>query len=168
MIAALIEASRFCDARANRAELARMLSRPQYFDVDRALLLNALVGPFESGHGSRSIEDFVVYDAGRAGAPTRAKGRWVFDVVQKTGDNGSIRALRSEIIPKIFREDIFRKAWRMTGSAAKSHTGEQVPPFFLPDPQTVCGAPPETLIEDIMPAGATAMGSPDAVVAFCS
>lgn len=168
MIAALIEASRFCDAGANRAELARMLSRPQYFDVDRALLLNALVGPFETGQGSRNIEDFVVYDAGRAGAPTRAKGRWVFDVVQKTGDNGSIRALRSEIIPKIFREDIFRKAWRMAGSAAKKHTLERVPPFFLPEPQVVCGASPETLDENLMPADAAAVGSPNASVAFCS
>ncbi|HWC59405.1 MAG TPA: CmpA/NrtA family ABC transporter substrate-binding protein [Verrucomicrobiae bacterium] len=167
MIAALIDASRFCDERANRPELARMLSRPEYFDVDRSLLFNALVGPFESGQGRRNIEDFVVYDAGRAGAPTRAKGRWVFDVVQKTGDNGSIRALRSEIIPKVFREDIFRKAWRLAGSAAKNHASERVPPFFLPEPTAVCGVPQEGPNENLLPAEAIA-GAPDASVAFCS
>jgi len=168
MIAALIEASRFCDERDNRPELARMLSRPQYFDVDRALLFNALVGPFETGQGCRKVEDFVVYDAGRAGAPTRAKGRWVFDVVQKIGGNGSNRALRSEIIPKVFREDIFRRAWRLVGSAAKNHVSERVPPFFLPEPQAVGGAPQEEPSEIILPTEAVAAGAPDTSVAFCS
>ncbi|HEY2081844.1 MAG TPA: CmpA/NrtA family ABC transporter substrate-binding protein, partial [Verrucomicrobiae bacterium] len=113
MIAALIEASRFCDEPESRPELARMLSPPQYFDVDRALLANALVGPFESGQGRRSVKDFVIYDSRRAGAPTRARGKWVFDLVQKIGGNESNPALRSEIISKIFREDIFRKASRL-------------------------------------------------------
>lgn len=167
MIAALIEASRFCDQPDNRGELARMLSQPQYFDVDRALLFNALVGPFELGQGRRNIKDFVVYDAGRTGAPTRAKGKWVFDVVQKTGHNGSIRALRSEIIPKVFREDIFRKAWRMASGATKNHLSERVPPFFLPAPPIVCAAPPEELSETFLPAKPAA-GATEASVSFCS
>jgi hypothetical protein len=102
-----------------------------------------------------------VYDAGRAGAPTRAKGKWVFDVVQKTGANGSIRALRSEIIPKVFREDIFRKAWRLAGSAAKNTLPERLPPFFPPGPR-------EEPDENFLPAEAVAAGPPDASVAFCS
>ena len=129
---------------------------------------NALVGPFASGQGRRDFKDFVIYDAGRAGAPTRAKGRWVFDVVQKTGNNGSIRALRSEIIPKVFREDIFRKAWRMAGSAGKNHMLERVPPFFLPEPQAVGGEPQGEPNENFVPASAMAAGTPEASVSFCS
>ena len=76
MLAALIEASQFCDIRANRPELARILAQPQYFDVDRQLLANALVGPFESGRGRRVINDFVIYDAWRRALPRgpRANG----------------------------------------------------------------------------------------------
>lgn len=113
LIAALIEASWFCDVPANRPELVRMLARPQYFDVDRSLLANALVGPLETGQGRRVVKDFAIYDARRAGAPTRAKGKWVFDLVQTLGGQGANLALRSDIIPKLFREDIFLQALRM-------------------------------------------------------
>ena len=68
MLAALIAASQFCALPENRPELARMLAQPCYFNVDKKLLTNSLVGPFESGHGRRSVKDFVIYDALQAGA----------------------------------------------------------------------------------------------------
>lgn len=133
MLAALIEAGRFCDIRANRPELARILAQPRYFDVDRQLLANALVGPFESGRGRRVIKDFVIYDALSAGAPTRARGKWVFDLVRTLGADGSSAALRPEVLGKIFRNDIFEKAAGLVrATAEKNQTPAPVPPF-LPD-----------------------------------
>ena len=171
MIAALIEASRFCDEAGNRPELVRMLSQPQYFDVDRALLSNALVGPFESGQGRRNIKDFVIYDSRRAGAPTRAKGKWVFDLVQKIGGNGSNPALRSEIIAKVFREDIFRKAARLAGNGVhKNHASDRVSPFFLPESPLASAAPRMETPETILPLAAMPLNPEmqSASVAFCS
>jgi hypothetical protein len=171
MIAALIEAGRFCDEPQNRPELARMLSQPQYLDVDPALLANALVGPFESGHGRRMVKDFVIYDSRRAGAPTRARGKWVFDLVQKIGGNSSNPALRSEIIAKVFREDIFRKAARLAGNGVhKNHASDRVSPFFLPSPPLVSGAPRMETPEIILPLAAMPLHSEPqtAPVAFCS
>ena len=169
MIAALIEASRFCDEPGNRLELARMLAQPQYFDVDRALLVNALVGPFESGLGRRTVKDFVVYDARRSGAPTRAKGRWVFDLVQKIGGNEANPALRSEIIPKIFREDIFRKASRLvSGAATKNPPVERTTPFFLPEPALASGAPQMEANELFSPPADLGLEPRPESVAFCS
>ena len=170
MIAALIEASRFCDAPENRPELARILAQPQYFDVDRALLTNALVGPFEFGHGRRAINDFVIYNSRRVGAPTRAKGKWVFDLVQQIGDNGSNPALRSEIISKVFREDIFRKALKMEESAkVRPSASKRVPPLFLPELTPASGAPKMEIPETFLPAiGWPPEAAPPASVAFCS
>jgi hypothetical protein len=143
MIVALIEASQFCDQPENRSELARMLARPSYFDVDRKLLANMLVGPFEFGHGRRPIKDFVLYDATKLGAPTRATGKWVFDLVRNLGGNGSHPALRSEIIPKIFREDIFHKAVKLAGTL----NGRQRPaPLFSPE-----GGARTQMVPDIRP-----------------
>jgi len=131
MLAALIEASRFCDVPANRPELARMLAQPQYFDVDKRLLANALLGPFESGHGRRVVKDFVIYDALAAGSPSRAKGKWVLDLVRTLDANGSGSALRPEIIGKIFREDIFEKALAMVrDSTLKDRPPAAASPFF--------------------------------------
>jgi len=140
MIAALIEASRFCDVPENRPELVRMLARPEYFDVNKSLLANALVGPFESGQGRRAVKDFVIYDALKAGAPTRAKGKWVFDLVQNIGGNGSNPALRSEIIPKVFREDIFHEAVQLQhASTSKRKLPELAAPLFLPGAPVIPG-----------------------------
>src|SRR5437016_5141967 len=148
-----------------------MLSQPQYFDTDRTLLANALVGPFESGRGRRELKDFVIYDSRRAGAPTRAKGKWVFDLVQNIRGDNSNPALRSEIIPKIFREDIFRKASRLAGSAAmRGHASERVSPFFLPELLAAAGAPRMEAREPILSAGnePLAANARTASVAFCS
>jgi ABC-type nitrate/sulfonate/bicarbonate transport system substrate-binding protein len=126
MIAALIEASLFCDLPEHRPELARMLAQPRYFDVDESRLLNALVGPFESGRGRRAAKDFIIYSALKAGAPTRAKGKWVFDLVRTLGAGSANPALRHDIIQKIFREDIFRKAAEIYGTSSPKYR----PPLF--------------------------------------
>jgi ABC-type nitrate/sulfonate/bicarbonate transport system substrate-binding protein len=129
MIAALIEASQFCDGPEHRSDLAGMLAQPRYFDVDKKLLVNALVGPYESGHGRRTIKDFVIYDALKIGAPTRATGKWVFDLVRNMGGNDANPALRSEIIAKVFREDIFQQACKLAGPA----NGRPRAPLFFRD-----------------------------------
>lgn len=138
MIVALIEASQFCDVPANRPELARILSLPRYFDVDKKLLTNALVGPFDFGHGQRPVRDFVIYDALKVGAPTRTTGKWVFDLVRNLGGNESNPALRSEIIPKVFREDIFHQAVKLAGQA----NGRARAPLF-----SLQNVLPETTVE---------------------
>lgn len=131
MIAALIEASQFCDVPENRGELARMLAQPIYFDVSRTLLANALVGPFDSGRGRHPVNDFVIYDAFKAGVPSRAKGKWVFDLVHTLGGTETSPALRSEIVPRVFREDIFHKAARLVGQPNHRTRLSATPPFFL-------------------------------------
>jgi hypothetical protein len=135
MIAALIEASQFCDDPANRDELAGMLAQPQYFDVSKGLLTNALVGPFNTGHGRRAIPDFIIYDAFKAGIPDRARGKWVFDMVRALG-GGASPALRNDIIPKVFREDIFHQAARLCAPASVAHHSHLLPPSALaPEPR---------------------------------
>ncbi|MDD5348576.1 MAG: CmpA/NrtA family ABC transporter substrate-binding protein [Chthoniobacteraceae bacterium] len=110
IIAAMIEASLFCDQPGNRAELARMLANPNYFDTDKALLTKALKWQFEMGHSRPAIQHFVVYDALKVGAPTHAIGKWVYELVRELSGNDCTPALRSEIIPTLFREDLFHKA----------------------------------------------------------
>src|ERR1022692_42289 len=151
LIAALIEASQFCDVPENRRELARMLAQRKYFDVNKSLLANALVGPFESGRGRRVVKDFVIYDALKAGAPTRSKGKWVFDLVRTLGGNGAVPALRSEIIPKVFREDIFHKAARLCN--ASQRLSGQAPPFLLVKSHTK--AKPQLVVRVLPPLEAT-------------
>lgn len=120
MIAALIEAGRFCDVPENRPELARMLAQPCYFNTSQIYLMNALVGPLNRRHESGSAADFVIYDPDRAGAPTRDKGNWVIDLARSLSGPETRACLRREIVPRVFREDIFEKAGRLWASSGAS------------------------------------------------
>ncbi len=130
MLAALIEASQFCDIPGNRPELARILGQPKYSNVDQRLLANSLVGPFETGHGRRDASDFVIYDGFKVGSPTHARGKWVLDLVRSLVPSESNTALRPEIISKVFRDDIFEKAAAMV-RASELKNSPDVPPAPL-------------------------------------
>jgi two-component system, oxyanion-binding sensor len=131
MLAALIEASQYCDVPGNRPELARMLAQPQYFDVDQRLLANALVGPFESGRGRLDVNEFIIYDGLKVGRPTHARGKWVLDLVRTLASSELSPVLRPEIIGKVFREDIFEKAAAMVRSSEPKNSSPVPPSPFV-------------------------------------
>ena len=110
LIAALIEASRFCDDPAHRKELVRLLSRPGYFDVHPDCLSNSLVGPFNTGRETKSHSNLVTYDALEIGAPTQAVGRLVYDMVKSLSRENDLPRLQPESIKQTFRKDIYDRA----------------------------------------------------------
>jgi hypothetical protein len=92
-----------------------MLAQQCYYDVPPEHLANALVGPFSPGLGSASPENLIVFDARTVGAPNYASGRWVFDLVRSLGKEDPERALKSSVIPKVFRFDLYDRAMALAG-----------------------------------------------------
>ena len=141
LVAALIEASVFCELPANRPELVRMLSHSRYLDVPAPLLANSLIGPLETGRESQEIDDFITYHRGGANIPDRAKGRRIFEEVRALPAAQQCRALRPDVIGRIFREDLYHRASELTGPR-ESHPATPSPsprrdpknraPDFLP------------------------------------
>lgn len=115
MVAALIEASIFCELPANRLELARILSHSRYLDLPAALIEKSLVGPLSTATGEVSAEEFITYHLHGANVPDRAKGRQVYRNVQSQPAAQQCRALRSDVVGKIFREDLYHEAMELTG-----------------------------------------------------
>jgi ABC-type nitrate/sulfonate/bicarbonate transport system substrate-binding protein len=109
LLAALMEASVFCEDPGHRRELVRLLAQPRYFDVPADYLANALVGPFDPGLGSATSENLIAYDARKVGRPDRASGRWVLDLV-RTLSGPAENALKPEMIGKVFRCDLYEQA----------------------------------------------------------
>lgn len=138
LIAALIEASQFCDAPENRRELAQMLCRPHYFDLDLSYLINALVPPCEAGKSQPPRKNMVDYNAYEVGAPDRTRGKWVYELVRALGSGRPSSALHPDAISKVFRKDIYDEAMKQVRSGTKvppkalaesSRTEELNPPF---------------------------------------
>jgi two-component system, oxyanion-binding sensor len=115
MVAALIEASIFCELPANRPELVRMLSHSRYLDVPPSLLEPSLIGPLSATNGTHEADEFVTYHRGGANVPARAKGRHVFQDVHGQPAAQQCRALRPDVIARIFREDLYHRAAALTG-----------------------------------------------------
>ena len=112
LIAALIEAGVYCEQPSNRPELIRMLAKPRYLDVDESLLRNSLIGPFNTGRGQREIDDFIIFHREGANIPDRLKGRRIFKEMRRMRLARSCKALRPDVINRIFREDLFHEARR--------------------------------------------------------
>jgi len=112
MIGSLIEAGAYCEQPSNRPELIRMLAQARYLDVDESLLQNSLIGPFDTGRGRRAIDDFIVFHRKGANIPDRLKGRRTFKAMRRMRVAESCKALRPDVIGRIFREDLFHEARR--------------------------------------------------------
>jgi ABC-type nitrate/sulfonate/bicarbonate transport system substrate-binding protein len=105
MIAALQEAGTLCEDPRFRPELVRLLSQPRYLDLSDSVIERSLpsgVDALGTGH--------VRFGAGQWGVPTRTRGRAVFDLLQALGVQKECRGFRRDIIPKVFREDLYHRA----------------------------------------------------------
>ena len=120
LIAALIEASRFCEDPAHRKELVRLLTRPGYFDLHPDCLSNSLVGPFHTGRETKSHSNLIIYDALQIGAPTQAAGRLVYDMVRALSPESDLPRLQPETIKETFRKDIYDRAVKIVESGRHS------------------------------------------------
>lgn len=123
MVAALMEASIFCELPDNRPELVRILARPEYVDVPEALLANSLIGPFHIGREAREIDDFIIFHRHGANIPDRAKGRRIYKEVRAMPAAKACRALRPDVIGRIFREDLYRAAGELVGPRERPPVG---------------------------------------------
>ena len=107
MIAAIIEASQFCQAPENREELVRILAQPAYLDIEPRFLANCLRGPFNTGGGERAIDDLVIYSGRGANVPSRDKAKWVYEEIDAHCRPRNTPAFRRDVMRKVFREDIY-------------------------------------------------------------
>ncbi len=73
MLAALLEAARYCDEPRNAADIAAILARPEYLDVDAEFIRASLPGPAEALRGE---VDRSVFAAHSANTPSRAHALW--------------------------------------------------------------------------------------------
>jgi ABC-type nitrate/sulfonate/bicarbonate transport system substrate-binding protein len=133
MVAALAEASIFCEHPENRAELIAILAQARYLDVPASLLGNSLLGPFDTGHGRREVGDFITYHRHGANIPDLGKGRRVFSQVREMAAAQSSRALRADVVRKVFREDIYREACGERSSLSSvTHASGKLPRSTAP------------------------------------
>ncbi|MBL9138196.1 MAG: ABC transporter substrate-binding protein [Verrucomicrobiales bacterium] len=113
LVAALIDAGRYCEVPANRSELAGWLARSGSFDLSETCLERALAGSHES------VSPFY-----RIGAPTRATGKRLLEHLCDSNEPGAPLPLPRAILSQLFRQDLHDRALTQAGrEPADEHPG---------------------------------------------
>jgi ABC-type nitrate/sulfonate/bicarbonate transport system substrate-binding protein len=111
LVAALLEASEFCDAPDNREEIIATLAQPAYVNVPAAALRRGFSAEFDFGHGEvRHIPNFNVFHRHNANEPSSDKAEWILQRLRASGLCADVSALNSGLGRRIFRTDIFDRA----------------------------------------------------------
>jgi len=111
ILVALLEAARWLDEAANRAEAARLLSRPEYVDAPASALRAGLLDQFRfhpDGH-ARPLPDFHVFHRYEAAFPCLSHAEWLIAQMLRW------RQLRAPVnittaADSVYRPDLYREA----------------------------------------------------------
>ena len=115
LIKAVIRAEQWLDADqgANRAELVKMLSRPEYVGADAAVLAGPLSGQYQYEKGDiRATPEANVYFADHAGYPFYGDAVWYLTQMRRWGQLPKEQpdAWYEQIAKKVYRADLYRAA----------------------------------------------------------
>ena len=134
----IMEAQQWCDNFDNRAELAKILSKREYFNVPEAVLLDPLMGKYNLGE--RTIDDksmAVLYwkdSKGSVSYPYKSHDLWFLTESVRWGFlPKETLANAKTMIDQVNREDIWKQAAQELGIAAAdipTSTSRGVEEFF--------------------------------------
>ena len=94
----------------NRANLAQMLSRPEYLNVAPKTVLNALTGTLPVNRTeARSASDFLAFQGDDINWPDPRKARWLYAEIA-TGLRQPLDESQAEAAAAVFRPDVFDAA----------------------------------------------------------
>lgn len=111
LIAALLEACRFCDAPENRERLTETLAESKFIDAPIRAVRMSLSGVFDYGHGrvEKTGGQHIFFVEG-ANDPTPEKAQWVIDNLIRSGAVPDPTLIPPETLTDCFRQDLFQKA----------------------------------------------------------
>ncbi len=107
LIAALLEACRFCEAPENREQVIETLARSRYVGASANTLRMSMAGSFDYGNGR--IEEQLamhVFAGGKANEPSANQAHWLIEGLRANG-------IIADPLPRArdcFRADIFKQA----------------------------------------------------------
>ena len=110
LIRALQRAALWCAGVENHAEIAAIMSPPQYLGHPAALVQRALSGRFAIGSGiERQVADFYLPYARAANFPWKSHALWFYSQMVRWGEMAP-SAANAALAAQSFRPDLYRNA----------------------------------------------------------
>src|SRR3954466_16190673 len=86
LVAALLEACRFCQQPENRERMLETLALPQYVNAPIHALRASMHGTYDFGHGRvEKLPEFHVFSGEGVNVPDAAKAQWVGEQLLASG-----------------------------------------------------------------------------------
>jgi ABC-type nitrate/sulfonate/bicarbonate transport system substrate-binding protein len=119
LVAALLEACKFCAAPENHGQISAALARPEFVGVPAEILRRGLSGKFDFGReGVQALPDFCVFHGNGANEPAGDKAAWALELVRASGLCATSSVLDFNLARRVFRADIFDQAVRLTSATS--------------------------------------------------
>jgi ABC-type nitrate/sulfonate/bicarbonate transport system substrate-binding protein len=113
LIAALLEACRYCDEASNRAHVIETLSRKPYLSAPpEALRLSLAAESGNDGHFEQSC-DFTIFARNSTNEPSHDKAGWILDGLRNSGLCTDPRLLSRASSLEVFSAEPFNEALRL-------------------------------------------------------
>ncbi len=114
MLAALLEACRWCQDPVNAGPLATLLSHPRYLGIAPDLIRSGLSGRFDHGHGRLALHpDLIQFDGNEMHDPQPAVAAWIIrHVIGEANDHRRT----PEWLQRVFRRDLYQEAKQRVAS----------------------------------------------------
>lgn len=114
LIAALIEACRFCDSPENHERLIETLAQSQFVNAPIQAIRMSLSSTFDFGNGriEKTGRQHVFYASG-ANEPTAEKAHWVIDNLVKSGAVIDPALIPADTASRCFRTDLYSQALQL-------------------------------------------------------
>jgi two-component system, oxyanion-binding sensor len=113
LLAALLEACKFCDVPQNRALLSELLAHPDYVNAPADCVRAGLSGPItQDSQVAHSLSDLTIFHRHNANDPTDEKAMWIMDGLYELTQRSPFRTIppgRTPVLKNIFRRDIFER-----------------------------------------------------------
>ncbi len=132
----IMEAQKWCDEAANRAEMAKIMSGRDFLNVPQNILLPPLEGKYDLGDGKTAINDmkkgslYWTDSKGSVSYPYKSHDTWFLTENVRWGmlpDTTDIKA----IVDKVNREDLWKEAAKAIGiTDIPASTSRGVETFF--------------------------------------
>jgi ABC-type nitrate/sulfonate/bicarbonate transport system substrate-binding protein len=115
LVAALIEACRFCDAPENHDRLVETLAQPQFINAPIQAVRMSLSSSFDYGNGRvEKTGRQHIFHAGGANEPSREKAQWVIDNLIRSGAVNDPDLIPDDTAERCFRPDLYNQALQLT------------------------------------------------------
>jgi len=118
ILRAVVESSQYIDKMENRTNVAEIVSKPQYINTQKEIILGRMLGDYDYGDGRKEKDpNYMTFYDRNTNFPWKSHGIWWLSQFRRWGMVKEAPDYKG-IVNKVHRPDIFREVAKEMGIAA--------------------------------------------------